>query len=404
MAQSRACTEACIANDVDMKYKVLLFGPTLSAVSGVSTHVAQLLTSSLAQDFDLVHCRIGSEGRSGGRLGWLLGMARSLLQPIALLWKMVRARPHILHINTSLVPRSLWRDMVYVLLGKLLRLKVVWQVHGGSLAYLTTHHQVGAWCYRHVVRLPDAIVVLSSKELKAHEHIGVRRLSLIPNAIDAEVYRRKKAVRANGPLRIVYLGRLHRDKGLFEAIEGMHMLRARGFDGFIFDIAGAGPDEAELVQRIRLYRLEGHVRLVGVVTGEAKRRFWEDADVLLLPSYHEGLPYTLLEAMAAGTPVVATHVGAIPDVVQSGVHGLLVPPADVPALVEALVLLTSGRPLLEQMSQACVARIAAAYRIERLIVQMNELYMGLVGGQYRPPVPAHSVTLAREGIKVVARR
>lgn len=389
-----------------MKLKILLLGPTLSAVSGVSTHVAQLLASTLAQDFDLRHFRIGSEGRNDGRLGWLFSIMRALLEPIALLWKMTRVRPHILHINTSLVPRSLWRDMAYVLLGKLLRVKIVWQVHGGSMAWLAMHHQIGAWWYRHVVRLPEVIVVLSSKEARAHEHIGVRKLSLIPNAIDINAYRLGKVGnRVNDPLRIVYLGRLHRDKGLLEAIESMRMLRARGFDAFVFDIAGAGPDEAELVRRIRQHRLENHVRLVGVVSGEAKRCFWQDADILLLPSYHEGLPYTLLEAMATGIPVVATHVGAIPDVVENRVHGLLVPPADVPALVEALALLISSRPLREQMSDACVARVRAAYRIERLIAQMSELYVGLVGGQYhRPPDPAHSVTLMRDGIKVVARR
>lgn len=376
-----------------MKVKILLLGPTLSAVSGVSTHVAQLLASTLAHDFDLMHSRIGSEGRSDGRLSWLVSIMRALLEPIALLWKMTRVRPHILHINTSLVPRSLWRDMAYVLLGKLLRVKIVWQVHGGSMAWLALHHKIGAWCYRHVVRLPEVIVVLSSKEAKAHEHIGVRKLFLIPNAIDINAYRREKVSnRVNDPLRIVYLGRLHRDKGLLEAIESMRMLLARGFDAFVFDIAGAGPDEAELVRRIRLHRLENHIRLVGVVTGEAKRRFWRDADILLLPSYHEGLPYTLLEAMAVGASVVATHVGAIPDVVKNGVHGLLVPPADVPALVEALTLLISNRTLRQQMSDACVARIMAAYRIERLIAQMSDIYVGLVGGQYhRPPDPAHSV-------------
>src|SRR5580658_5051250 len=109
--------------------KVLLLGPARSAVSGVSTHLNQLFASNLAQSFSLSQFQVGSEGRSEGRMGTLL---RMLISPFQLTLRLLRTRPDVVHINTSFEPKGYWRDLVYLVIAKLLRLKVVYQVHGGA--------------------------------------------------------------------------------------------------------------------------------------------------------------------------------------------------------------------------------------------------------------------------------
>jgi len=101
------------------------------------------------------------------------------------------------------------------------------------------------------------------------------------------------------------------------------------------------------------------------------------ADALALPSYSEGLPYSLLEAMAAGVVPIATPVGGIPDAVKSGEHGLLVEPRDAEAIAEAIAALAADRAQLARMSATCRKRIAAAYSIERVAKDFSELYWGL---------------------------
>ena len=107
---------------------------------------------------------------------------------------------------------------------------------------------------------------------------------------------------------------------------------------------------------------------------EHKALLLSQADILVLPSYAEGLPYALLEGMAAGAVPVATPVGAIPDVMTDGVHGLLVPLRDAGAITAAVARLVQDRSLLARMSAASRKRIAASYSLERLAADFAVLY------------------------------
>src|SRR5205085_11381091 len=118
---------------------------------------------------------------------------------------------------------------------------------------------------------------------------------------------------------------------------------------------------------------------IGPVFGADKVKLLSGSDVLLLPSYSEGLPYALLEAMAAGVPVIATPVGAIPDVVSDGIHGFLVPPRDGKAIAEAIAVLAGDREKLSWMSRACRRRVRAAFSIERLAQEISYHYARLSG-------------------------
>ena len=100
--------------------------------------------------------------------------------------------------------------------------------------------------------------------------------------------------------------------------------------------------------------------------------------MLLLASYSEGLPYALLEGMAAGAVPVASPVGAIPDVMHDGVHGLLVPARQSAPIARALARLGSDRAALARMSAACRKRIAAGYSIERVAAELSGVYNRLV--------------------------
>jgi len=110
--------------------RVLLLGPMRSAVSGVSTHLNQLFESALSDHFDLLQFQVGSEGHAQGRAGTLL---RLVTGPLAFAACLIRWRPRIVHINTSLEPKSYWRDIAFLGVAKAMRRKVVYQVHGGAL-------------------------------------------------------------------------------------------------------------------------------------------------------------------------------------------------------------------------------------------------------------------------------
>ncbi len=356
--------------------RVLLLGPARSAVSGVSTHLNQLFESSLSSRFRLLQFQVGSEGRSQGRIGTLL---RLIAGPFAFAACLIRTRSRIVHINTSLVPKSYWRDIAFLVLAKALRRKVVYQVHGGALpGEFFGGNRVLSALLRRVLSWPDAVVLLARREMAAYGAFAPRaRLAHIPNAVTpGEADLRAERYSASRPLRIVYLGRLAADKGIFETIEAVRILRDRGVV-VTFTIAGSGPASGEITRVIEAHRLGDRTRLRGAVFGSAKEQFWREAEVLAFPTFREGLPYALLEAMAGGAVPVVSPVGAIPDVVQDGVHGLFVPARTPQAVANALERLASDRPLLHRLALAARARVVDNYSVAHMAREFDALYKSL---------------------------
>lgn len=358
--------------------KVVICSPALNAVSGVSTHAGLLFASSLAADFELLHFQVGSEGRQESVAGKCL---RLLAAPWQLAGLIRREHPAILHLNTSMDQKAYWRDSLLLLVAKLFGVKVLQQVHGGAMpADMYPRQPLRAALLRRTLRACDAVSILSRAEQAAYRAFCPdAQVVRIPNAIDctalpACVYRHAP----DAPLRLVYIGRLVAQKGLFETLAAVAFLRDAG-RALRLDIAGSGPAQPALLAQIEHYQLGAIVRFHGPLTGSDKTRLWQGADVLVFPTYHpEGLPYALLEAMAAGTPAITCAVGAIPDVMQHGVHGLFVLPQDVPMLADAIVRLDTDRQLLEAMRRACRDRVATAYSAERLSRDFNALYVKLL--------------------------
>jgi glycosyltransferase involved in cell wall biosynthesis len=363
----------------DSRAMVVLFSPVLTAVSGVSTHVNMLFASDLARSFDLMHFQVGSERRRENSVQKLF---RFMLSPFYLALFILRYKPAIIHLNTSLDRKAYWRDAAYLIVAKLLGRKVVYQIHGGELpnAFFGAHGVQRPFA-RWLLRLPDAVILLAEVERNAYEGFSrFKRLLVIPNAIDLNLHgvSERKSFDSES-LRLGYIGRLVESKGILEAIESLHILRQRGFDHLNFTIAGSGPAEAVCRQRVRALDLEDQVSFIGPVFGEAKIRFWRDVDIFVFPTYHpEGLPYTVLESLASGTPMVTTRAGGIPDAVADGVHGFLIEPHNPEMIADSLQRMLSDRDSLRQMSAACVQRAKEHYSVDRLARQFSNLYKAVL--------------------------
>ncbi|HYL00564.1 MAG TPA: glycosyltransferase family 4 protein [Steroidobacteraceae bacterium] len=354
----------------------LLTGPRCAALSGVSTHVELLLRSELARDFTLIHFEVGREGRDEGLAGRVL---RLLVSPLRLAWQLLTRRVAIVHLNTALTLRAYWRDLAYMLVARLCRARVLCQIHGGPApeAFVRGRRLAAAFV-RATLGLADVIVVLSSADREAFCRFGVAAPVLaLPNAVDCAPYDalvHEPAAPAR-PLRVLYLGRLVREKGLYELIEGLALARAQGAAAELI-VAGEGPEAAALGAVAAAGGL-APVGFVGPVRGADKLALLSWADVLALPSYSEGLPYALLEGMAAGVPPIATRVGAIPEVVADGVNGLLLEPRSPQAIATALHALGRDRDALARMGAASRATISTRYSIDGLAAQLRALYASL---------------------------
>lgn len=204
------------------------------------------------------------------------------------------------------------------------------------------------------------------------------RIELIRNGIDMDRF--NEADRPpTGPFTILAVARLVEKKGLPILIEACRILRERGLE-FRCEIVGKGALRAELERLIREYDLRAHVQLVGPLTQQAIVERYHAAHALALPCIvgadgnREGLPVSIVEALACGVPVVSTPVTGIPEAVHDGVNGLLVPERDAAALADALELLMTDDALLQRLRQAARPSVVDEYRQEHTSGRLLELF------------------------------
>ena len=356
--------------------RVVLIGPDRRAVGGISTHVDLLLRSTLADSVELAHFLVGSDGRpeSGHRKA-----LRLATNPLAFLRFLIAWQPNIVHLNTSMVPKAFWRDVLYVFIARIAGCRVICQVHGGALPQeFCLGRPLASRVFTRMVRASKALVLLARSELDAYRRFMPQaRFELIANAVDQKTMELHVA-KPERPLHLVYMGRLIEEKGVFDAVEALAIL-VRDKRSVRLTVAGGGPEESELRARVLALGLAAYVDFAGSVFDSRKDALWRAAHVFLFPTYFvEGLPYALLEAMAAGAVPVTTRVGAIPDVIEDEVHGVFVPPRQPAALAAAVARLDEDRETLTRMSQAGRQRVIDQYTLVRLASDFRRLYSSVL--------------------------
>ncbi|WP_434045821.1 MULTISPECIES: glycosyltransferase family 4 protein [Sorangium] len=228
-----------------------------------------------------------------------------------------------------------------VCLAELLGVPAVVKVHGSDIDVLSQQPAVRPaleWGLRRATR-----VVAVSKQLKEGVHaLGVPRdrIDVVMNGVDRSMFRPRdrgeaRAALGRSPDRrlLLYVGHLLRDKGALDAIAAFERLAPAHPDVDLV-LVGSGADEQAC--KAAAERFGDRVLLTGRLPHDQVARWVAACDALVLPSHHEGTPNVVIESLASGRRVVATHVGGIPDVLSSPALGELVAPGDLPALAEAM--------------------------------------------------------------------
>lgn len=219
----------------------------------------------------------------------------------------------------------------------------------------------------------DRVTALSSEIHRIVESVGVKpeRIVRIPHGIDSGPFAAARPKERSRPY-VLALGRLIACKGFDCLIRAFSPLadRQREID---LVIVGDGPKYGELKELVRELGLSDRVHLVGRKEREEKLAWYRGAKAFILPSYpgNEGFPNVLLEAMAAGLPIVATRVSGAEDVVIHGKTGYLVPPHDSNALADAIDLILTQKGVI---SLSAISTLLKKYRLDAIVDIYRELY------------------------------
>jgi glycosyltransferase involved in cell wall biosynthesis len=183
--------------------------------------------------------------------------------------------------------------------------------------------------------------------------------------------------------RLVCVGRLCEQKGQLLLLEAARRLAAKE-ESFELVLAGDGEMRAEIEQFIADHKLESGVRVTGWISGRQVREEIRAARALVLPSFAEGLPVVIMEAMALSRPIIATFIAGIPELVESGKHGWLIPAGDVDELVKVIrACLDTPVEHLRTMGRAANARVFGRHHIDDQVARLAQLFKAsqLIGSE-----------------------
>lgn len=359
--------------------RILLVSPRPPPRGGIATWTETILRSDLIQryDVDIVNTAPRQKNSVSATSEFRIGRAFEALRLLwTLAWRIAWFRPALLHVNTSF-RWALWRDGFFVFLGRLAGTRTVLHFRGGDFAEsFASEGRLYQGFVRSVLRAADRLIALDhSTEAFLTDIGGQARVRYLANFVRLQDFGEPpdRGSRSREPMRILFVGWLIAEKGVAELLTAVACIPD-------VQLTLVGPQQDSYREKIEpmLRSLGNRVRVLPASPPEVVRNLYAAADVLVLPTYREGFPNVVLEAMAAALPVVATPVGAIPDAIRDGEEGLLVPVRDPSALETALRRLTADPALRLRMGRRARARVESEFSLPTIVDRLSKIYDDLL--------------------------
>ena len=295
----------------------------------------------------------------------------------ALIMARIRRPIQIVHVHSA-SRGSFLRKSVLLWLARGLGCRTVFHLHGGGFQTFVEQQlgPLGRWWVRQTLTHVTLVLALSERWRDYILTLApATRIEILPNPVAIE----SAPIRRPEPGRILFLGRLDPRKGVYDlvtAIATVQRTLPAGSPELRLVVAGDG-DGAALAEFANRAGIGRQLERLGWISPVERNQQLARASLFVLPSHHEGLPMSMLEAMSARVPIIVSSVGGIPDMVTHGVHGLVVPPGDIEALGAALLQLVFNRPLQEALASAARERIGSECATEIVMSRLHSLWQSL---------------------------
>lgn len=348
------------------KAQVLMIGTDMASKGGVSSVIRMYEEAGLLKH---VHFMASyTDGSPWQKISWYTRFLSRYIKEL-----ITNRAIKVVHVHTASYG-SFFRKCWVVLLARLFGKKSIIHMHGAgfNVFYNKMPFPVQSFI-RSVLRSSDVLIALSSQwktdlaRISAHPDI---RILYNPTILKKPVYDAPPSETVN----FLFMGRLGQRKGVYDIIESARKLAS---DNIKIRLYGDGEIE-NIRQMVSVNGVQDKVAVCGWIDGSHKDQTYREANVLLLPSYHEGLPISILEAMAYGLPVLATDVGGISEAVKDGVNGFLIQPGECEKLAERIEELAVSPELRRTMGQRGYELAMEKFALPVIIRQLEALYDELI--------------------------
>ncbi len=278
----------------------------------------------------------------------------------------------IIHIHSASnfsFKRSSW----FMNIARLFNKRIIMHVHGGG--FKTYYNKGNEAFVKKALNKCDRIVVLSEVwQDWFRNELQCKNVTVVPNVIPDPRFFNKK--QRDEMFHLLFLGLINEEKGIFDLIQAIAYNKEQLLGKFQLHIAGNGM-VSRLKNVINDKGLQDIVQYEGWVDGEAKHYLLSHSDALILPSYTEGLPISILEAMSYRLPIISTPVGSIPSVVSDGVNGFLVEPGNGSEFIKRINCLIEDKMLAKSMGKLSFERVGEYFPVSVSNI-LKEIYSELL--------------------------
>ena len=281
----------------------------------------------------------------------------------------------IVHIHGASYGSFYRKYLIFLASKYMLRRKVIYHMHGGQFhSFYKNSPAIIKKFIRHFIDNADMMLCLSNQWFQYfNTTFHPKKLEVLPNFVEPVSLNVKFHNRHGNKLKLLFLGKFDKNKGIYDLLEVISELRKTRNSQFELWIGGNG--ETEEVRKIIEHKdLGEHIKYLGWISGHDKEKALADTDIFILPSYNEGLPVSILEAMSYAKPVIATNVGGIPEVVEDKKSGYLFEPGDLNGLRESIEKFMDDRNLIETLGKRGRDILETHYTSGIVIKKLEDIY------------------------------
>lgn len=374
------------------KTKVLLVGPVPPPLGGIPIYVDNLLNSTLLNqncNLQLFNTTIPTTVRrfeKRNERSYSSFLSDGVVPGIKLFFhvfytffsytkSLILENPSIVQVFTSSF-WGFWRSCTYILIAKLLNRNVIFHLLNAIDIFWKESSGFSRFLMRYVMNRCDVLLVQSQVIKKFVESISSTKVIAIYNGVETGKFKNEisKKNYSNMKVQVVFVGGLSKNKGVFDIIQAARLIQNNQVH-FLF--VGKG-DTGEFKEHARFKSVDGKVKFTGEISEDEKIKLLSESDIFVLPSYAEGQPVAILEAMSAGLPIISSSVGSIPEIVRDGENGFLIEPGDIKNLAGKIKLLAKNLEIRKSISINNYKIARERYDIQRVFTEIDMVYRDLI--------------------------
>jgi glycosyltransferase involved in cell wall biosynthesis len=352
--------------------RVAMLGPSLQEQGGMGA-VSNLIMESATAEIEFRHISTWN-GHHISKLELLRVFCLALLQ---LSWLLLQQKIDLIHLHLS-ERGSAWRNSILVLIALAFGKPVIIHAHGAE--FHTFHAQLPSYLQKFlnwILQKSTYLIVLSEswKEFYISScAVPVHQVVILHNPVD---FPQNIPEKANfGGFKLLFLGKINQRKGIYDLIRAIAKIQPELRQNLKLMIAGSGEIE-ETEALAEQLGIRAQIDFYGWIDRKQRNELLAQTDLFLLPSYNEGLPMALLEAMSWAVPAITTPVGGIGEVVVHSETGWLVEPGNTEQIKTAIESLLENRELRAKISQTARNKVSA-FSIQKYSISLSKLYKDAV--------------------------